>query len=273
VADAIVEIRNLQGIKVASSQTDNTGKFEISGAVEPGQYIFLVAGVSQITEEQVFLAHPDLELSLALPAPAVNTAPASERYVVSARHLEVSAKARTDLAVAEREFKKLKFDEAERGIDDALRMDPTFAEAFTMRAFVRLAEKNLKGAEEDARHAISLDVSDAESYIALAMSCNSLREFQESEDAAWRALSLRPDSWQGRLELAKSFYGQREFVLALRELDFGNIDFPDAHLVRGNVLTSLDRSREASEEFKTFLREAPSDPRVKQIRRIVAATQ
>jgi tetratricopeptide (TPR) repeat protein len=273
VTDATVEIRNLQGIKVASSLTDDAGKFEISGTAEPGEYIFLVASVSQITDEQVLLAQPDLELSFALPAPAVNAGPAAGRYIVSAKRLEVPAKARTRLAIAQREFKQTKFDEAERAIDGALRIDPTFAQAFTMRAFIRLAEKELNGAAEDARHAISLDVSDAESYVALAMSCNSLREFQEAEDAAWRALSMRPDSWQGRLELAKSFYGQREFVLALRELDFGNIDFPDAHLVRGNVLTSLGRIQEASEEFKTFLREAPSDPRGEQIRHISAAAR
>lgn len=273
VADAVVEIRTLQGTKVAGSHTDNTGKFEISAAAEPGEYIFLVASLSQISDEQVLLTQSDLELNLALPAPAVNPGPGTGGYVVSAKRLEVPAKARTRLASAQREFKKMRFDDAEREIDSALRMDPTFAQAFTMRAFIRLASKDFKGAVEDARRAISLDASDGESYVALAMSCNSLREFQEAQNAAWQALSLRPDSWQGRLELAKSFYGRREFVLALRELDFGYVDFPDVHLVRGNVLTNLGRSQEASEEFKTFLREVPSDPRGEQIRHIIAAAQ
>ncbi|MGB8014193.1 MAG: hypothetical protein WCF68_21460 [Terriglobales bacterium] len=264
----------MHGVKVASGLTDDAGEFAIRGEAEPGEYIFLVASVSQIRDEQVLLGEPDLELSLALPPASASVPAASGRYVVSAKRLGVPAKARARLAAAHRDFEKLKFEEAEREIDGALQADPAFAQAFAVRAFIKLAENDPNGAAEDARHAAALDAGEAEAFVALAMACNSLRKSQEAEDAAWHALSLRPESWQGRLELAKSFYGQREFVTALRELDLGNpVDFPDAHLVRGNVLMSLDRGREASEEFKAFLREAPTDPRREQINRIVAAAQ
>jgi hypothetical protein len=272
-AEAMVEIRDLRGIKVASGVTDSTGNFEISGVAEPGDYIVLVTRALQIRGEQVLLAQPDLELSLALPPASASAPPTPGRYIVSAKGLGVPAKARRHLAAANRDFAKLEFDGAEREIDNALRVDPAFAQAYAMRAFVRLAEKDPNAAVEDARRAVSLDADDAESFVALAMSYNSLQEFPKAEDAAWHALSLRPDSWQGRLELAKSFYGQREFVLALRELDLENVDFPDTHLVRGNVLMSLDRSQEASQEFRIFLQEAPTDPRREQVSRIAATAQ
>jgi len=139
-----------------------------------------------------------------------------------------------------------------------------------MRAIIKLAEKDPAGAVDDARRAVSLDPADAESLVTLAMVYNSLNDFQKAEETIRHALRLRPDSWQGRLELAKSFYGQGELVLALCELDLANIDFPDAHLVRGNVLMRLQRRQEALEEFGAFLREAPKDPRGEQIRRIGA---
>lgn len=270
VAEATVEIRDLHGMKIASGLTDDLGSFEIIGEAEPGEYIFLVASVSQIRDEQVLLAQPDLELSLALPPASAIAPPATGRYIVSAARLGVPAKARAHLTAAHRYFANLEFDNAEQEIEGALRADSAFAQAFAMRAFIKLAEKDLNGAVEDAKHATLLDANDAESFVAMAMSYNSLKEFPQAEDAAWHALSLRPDSWQGRLELAKSFYGQREFVLALRELDLGNVDFPDTHLVRGNVLMRLERGREASDEFRTFLREAPADPRGEQISRIVS---
>lgn len=137
-----------------------------------------------------------------------------------------------------------------------------------MRAFIKLAEKDPQSAVADAQRAALLDPGDAESFIALTMAYNSLKDFQKAEEAVQHALSLRPDSWQARLELAKSFYGQGEFVLALCELDLANIDFPDAHLVRGNVLMRLGRKPEAVEEFSAFMLEAPSDPRGEQILRI-----
>lgn len=273
VADAAVEIRDLHGIEVAKSFTNDAGAFEINGVAKPGEYIFLVASLSAIRDERVLLAQSDLELSLALPPNSATTQADPGHYVVSAKRLGIPAKERSHIAAAHRHFAKLEFDEAEREIGRVLQVDTAFAQAFAMRAFIRLARKDVNGAAEDAKQAISLDADDAESFVALAMCSNSLGHFHEAEDAAWRVLSLHPDSWQGRLELAKSFYGQREFVLALRELDLKRFDFPDVHLVRGNVLMSLERRQEASEEFATFVREAPTDPRAGHLAGIVNAAR
>lgn len=201
---------------------------------------------------------------------ASTTKPGRTGYSVSAKRLGVPAKTWTHLAAADRAFKKMDFEGATREVETALQSDPTWARAFSMRAFIELAEKNARGAAGDAEHAVQLDSDDAESFVALAMSYNALKDFPKAEDAAERSLRLRPDSWQGRLELAESYYGEGEFIRALCELDSANIDFPDAHLVRGNVLISVDRPQEALNEFTVFLQEAPNDPRVGQIRRIKA---
>jgi tetratricopeptide (TPR) repeat protein len=103
------------------------------------------------------------------------------------------------------------------------------------------------------------------------LSCNSLGKFSDAEQAAEPALALGTGSWQARIELAKSFYGRRDFVVALRELTLTKIDFPDAHLVRGNVLLNLGRKNEAADELRVFLREAPGDPRREQVSGILAA--
>lgn len=202
-----------------------------------------------------------------IPASAQAT---SERYTVSTRTLVIPAKTRKHLAAAHKEFSKMNVDEALRHIDAALHTDPACAQAFSMRAFIRLAAKDPGGAVEDSRRAVALDPDDPESFIALAMSYNSLKEFQKAEEAVRQALSLRPESWQGRLELAKSLYGQDEFVLALRELDSGPINFPDTHLIRGNVLIRLGRNQEAGEELRTFLQQDPGDPRAQQISHIIS---
>jgi tetratricopeptide (TPR) repeat protein len=268
--EATVELRDLQGIRVASAVTDGTGNFQINSGAVPGEYVFLVTRGYQVKYEQVLLAKPGLDLSLALPPANVRPAPQRGRYIVSAKQFAVPAKARERLTAAQESFRKLRIDEAEQEIDSALRADPAFAQAFAMRAFIRLAQKDASGALEDARRAVSLDGEDAESFVALAMSCNALREFQEAEHAASLVLSLRPDSWQGRLELAKALYGQGRFVVALREMDELKQDFPDVHLVRANVLARLNREQESAGEFERFLQQVPDDPRSEQVRQIVA---
>jgi Tfp pilus assembly protein PilF len=269
-AAVTVEMRDLRGIKVASGVTDSTGNFEISGNAEPGEYVFVALKEFEIRDEAIRLDRPGLEVSLALPADPGIGPRAPAPYTVSAKQLRISPKAGKHLAAANREFGKMNLDRASREVDRALRADPACARAFSMRALIKLAEKDPHAAAEDARRAVLLDPDDAESFVVLAMSYNSLGEFHKAEEAEEQALRRHPDSWQGRLELATSYYGEGDFIRALCELDSANIDFPDAHLVRGNVLIRLGRELEAREEFATFLREAPHDPRADQIHRIAA---
>lgn len=269
-SDAAVEIWDIRGTRIAGAITDHTGTFRIVGVARPGEYIFVVADAFQIKAERVRLVEPDFALTFTLPEVDFVGGNSSSRYLVSTKQLRTLPKARAHVATAQRAFRRMNFGEAKREVDAAVRADAAFAPSFAMRAFIELAQKDARHAVQDARLAVSLDASDPESFIALAMSCNSLGEFDEAEQAVLEALSLRPDSWQARLELAKSFYGQGNFVVALRELDLGRIDFPDAHLVRGNVMIRLGRNREAQDEFDAFLREGPYDPRVEEVRQIVA---
>ena len=273
VARASVELRDLRGIKMADSSTDGAGRFAISTTAKPGVYVLLVTKDLQMRDERITLDQPDREFTIALPDISAGTAtPSQQTYTVSAQELRVPAKARAHLKLAHQEFIKLNFAGAEREIDRALQIDSRCAAAFSMRAVLRLALRDLNGAIEDATRALSLDSGEADAYLALATAYNSLREFDEAETAALQALQRRPDFWQSRLEITKSLYGEGRFVLALRELDELNNDFPDVHLVRANLLERLERSQEAAEEFGQFLREAPNDPRSEQVKRIVASS-
>jgi len=209
-------------------------------------------------------------VKVALTAAPENAAPRQPEYTVSAVQLATPAKAHAYLRSAQQEFRKMNLDAALAKIDLALQIDPQCAPAFSMRAFIKLAMKDLNGARDDAQQAIALEPKDAEAFIAMSMAYNSLYDFANAAEAAHQALALNPDSWTARLEMAKSLYGQRQFVPALRELDSLQQDFPDVHLVRGNVLVQLGRGREAADEFSAFLAQAPNDSRAPQLRQIVA---
>ena len=270
---ATVEVRNLRGMKIAAGFTDSAGKFAITTTAKAGEYVLLVAKELQIGDKRITLDQLDREVEIALPGTSGSAAKTSQQtYTVSAQELRVPAKARAHLKLAHQEFIKLNFAGAEREIDQALQVDSICAAAFSMRAFLRLASRDPSRAIEDATHALVLDSDEANAYVALATAYNSLREFESAETAAQQALQRLPDFWQGRLELTKALYGEGRLVLALRELDELNNDFPDVHLVRANILQRLDRSQEAAEEFSEFLRESPNDPRSEQVKRIVGSS-
>jgi tetratricopeptide (TPR) repeat protein len=273
VTNAIVEIRDLRGLQIGRSLTDSAGRFEISAAAQPEEYIVVVTKGYLIKDQRIALDRRDIEIAIALPLASEDVAPEPPQQTVSAPQLSIKTKTWKHLESAHAQFSKGNLPEAAMEVARALKIDPACAPAFTMRAFLRLAEKDQAGAVEDAKIAILLDPHAAESFVALAMAYNSLKQFEKARETASHALGLHPDSFQGRLELAKSFYGEGDLILALRELELVGVDFPDVHLVRGNVLMGLDRSEEAVDEFGIFLKEAPSDSRTGQIRALIAAAR
>jgi Tetratricopeptide repeat len=271
VRNARVEIRDLRGVQIGSSVSDSAGSFKITIAAKSGQYLVRADKASQVGTQWITLDQPDLAVEIALPATSEAVALAPPNSTVSAVQLRVPSKAWVHLQSAHKEFSKGNLLGAANEVDRALAVDPACAPAFSMRAFLKLAAKDPQAAVGNAEQAARMDPHDAESFVALAMAYNSLKEFEKAAEAARRALTLRADSWQGKLEMAKSLYGQSQFIPALCELDEVDKDFPDVHLVRGQVLVSLGRSQDAAQEFGLFLKQEPSDPRSEQIKRIVAS--
>ncbi len=103
----------------------------------------------------------------------------------------------------------------------------------------------------------------------MATAENSRGNFDQAAAAAQEALKTKPDLWQAHLEIVKALYGREDFAAALRELERLQVDFPDVHLVRANILVRLNRKPEAVQEFAAFLEESPHDSRNARIQEIV----
>jgi tetratricopeptide (TPR) repeat protein len=194
----------------------------------------------------------------------------SPNPTVSVQQLSLSSKTYTHLLRAQKQFTQRNLSKAIAEVNRALLDDPQCAMALAMRAFIRLATKDSPGAVADAVQATTLDPNNAEALLALATAYNSQGNTEAATAAAEQALRLVPGFWQARLEIAKALYKQDKFSDALHELATLNVDFPDIHLVRGNVLMMLGRSTEGADEFIAFLRQSPGDPRGGPIRQILA---
>ena len=269
LVNATVEIVDVLGNSVGKSETDSDGKFEIITDAPAGGYELVITHRGRLNAEQISLAPSELRVNVVVATSAANTS-GDSRYAVSARRLAISEKARARLTAAQKEFEKGMTGAAMEQLQTAMEMSPSCSEAWSMRSFVRMSMRDVPGATADALHAKELDNGNADAFLALASAYNASRMFEEAETELQQALQLRPESWQARLELAKTWYGERRFGLALRQLELIERDFPDVHLIRANTLVSLGRKKEAAEEFRTFLQEAPTDSRALQIQQIIA---
>jgi tetratricopeptide (TPR) repeat protein len=231
--------------------------------------LFPIGSLAQTSKD---IPQPPIRKS-SLPVASVTDAPDPAPAAVSVAQLRIPEKAVKHLESAQKRFGKQDMPGTMAEIERALKIDPHCARAFSLRSFVKLAGSDSDGAIEDAVRAVALDPHDAESYIALATAYDDAKEFSNAAEAARQAVSIAPNAWQGRLELAKSLYGQGQYVLALGALNLIRKDFPDVHLVRADVLMQLERTGEAAEEFNLFMKQAPNDPRDERIRQIVAQAQ
>jgi Tfp pilus assembly protein PilF len=269
LAKATVEIVDALGNSVGKSETDSDGRFEIITDSPAGGYELIITHRGQLNAEQISLARSELRVNVIVATSTANKS-GDSRYTVSARQLSISERTRARLTAAQRDFERGRTSGAMEQLQAVMEMSPSCSEAWSMRAFIRMSMRDIAGATADALHAQELDSGNADAFLALASAYNASRMFPEAETALQRALQLRPNSWQARLELAKTWYGERRFALALRQLELIERDFPDVHLVRANTLVSLGRNSEAAKEFRTFLQEAPTDSRALQIQQIVA---
>ena len=217
------------------------------------------------------LAFPSIPFAQNITNETYRSIPGSHNVSIS--QLTMPQKVWDHLGAAHRAFSKGNIDGAEKEVQLVLKLAPACAPAFSMRALLKLVGKDTLGAVKDAEHAALLDPFDAESYVTLAMAYNSSQQFTKGEQAARRGLGLSPSSWQGRLEIAKSLYGQHEFTGALHELDLLDTDFPDVHLVRGNILMRLGRREEGKHQFQRFLEQSPNDPRCAEIKHIILVSE
>jgi tetratricopeptide (TPR) repeat protein len=221
-----------------------------------------------------FLILAALPLLSAAQSPQVSMAqPSSGDFEVSVGQLKVPGKVWIHLRAAHTALSQRNLKKAGRETDRALQIAPQCAPAFSMKAYIALAASDPLAAIEDATRATFIDRYNADSFVALAMAYNSAEDFPNSQRAAREALAIRPDLWPARLELAKGLYGQGRFEAALAELGALRVDFPDVHLIRGNVFMRLGRAHEGAAEFTLFLQEAPHDRRVEAVRQIVARTE
>jgi tetratricopeptide (TPR) repeat protein len=269
LSGAVVKLFDSRGVEIASTNTDEKGAFLIRTDARQGEYELIVTRSQQLDEERVTLGRTNVQIRVFVRS-APYHAPRPAGSTVSARQIGTPEKARAHVLVAQERFGKMDLPGAVQELNAAIHIDATCSEAWSMRALVKLALRDFRSAIGDATEAIQLDPENASAYVALGTAHNSMKEFSAAEQALRQALEIEPEFWQAQLELAKTWYGEKRFVLSLRQLDLISQDFADVHLVRANALMSLNRPEEGIQEFRRFLQQAPNDPRIPQVQQILA---
>ncbi len=271
--DVRIEVRNLDNGRVTSSTyTSPNGSFEVMNLPAGAYEVHAIAGLND-TLERVELRSGESFVTLRLPQP--DGAQAGEGgSTVSVVQFRVPSKARDAFHKAEKAMDKQKYAEAEKLVNKALEIFPTYADALTLRALLRMDARRTPEALQDLQQAIHDDPNCALAYVVMGAALNQSSRFDDAVRPLERGISLNPASWQAYFELGKAFLGKGDFPTAIRNLDRAEQMAPDSyaplHLAKAHALLGLRSYADAMSELEKYLERDPHGQASEQARETLA---
>ncbi len=209
------------------------------------------------------------------PRPADSSPPATEPGTrTSLVRLSVPRKARELYDKAQQAFVRHKNADAQRKLDQALKLHRAFPEALTLSALIQVQAKQFAEAEDKLQEAIRIDHTYALPYIYLAEAYNLDEKFDAALDMTQRYDALVPGSWAAQFETARALIGKRQYDRALtiteELLRTQSEKRPILHLAKAHALTGLKRYPEAAAELQTYLGTHPQPEDAEEARNLLS---
>jgi tetratricopeptide (TPR) repeat protein len=146
--------------------------------------------------------------------------------------------------------------DAERTLQEAVRLNPQQASALKQLAFVLHRQGRNEEAVREARHSLDVDRSDAEAHLLLGLACYALHDLPAAIRAAQEAVQLKPDYLDAQILLAQALMDDRQYDNALFLLELAHqtnaprsVKSEKPLLLHGQLLIALGRPDDADRMF------------------------
>ena len=272
--DVRVELRNSVSGSINSVYTNAAGGFEFS-LVASGTYLVVATSGALQAMERVDASGWSNVVNLQMPTG--NPGDGIGGNSISVAQYKVPAKARDEYRKGEDLFAKGKLDEANKHLAKALEICPNFADALTLRAVLKLNQKDVDGAITDLDQAVHVDANYAMAYMVLGAAFNHQAKFDEALRALERGESLSPNSWQTHFEMGKAYVGKKDYPQALHQFEVAQgmtpTEYPVIQLFRAHVLFDMKEYSRAAEAAQAYLLKEPQGPNSEQARKMLTQAQ
>ncbi len=160
---------------------------------------------------------------------------------------------------------------AEHEARRALRLNPDFAEAWSLAATASLAQRNFGKAAQQAATAARLSPADATPWILLATAENHRGQYADAEGALEHVQFNGDEPWQADFQEARAAAGMGRGAEVLTWTDRAALaapaSFAPLHLLRASALAARGQYQIASDELEQYLRLAGTrDPQQSALR-------
>lgn len=273
--DVRVELTDANGIMVASSYTNLSGRFEFT-RLSPGTYTVVATSGLQQASERVDASNFSNSVNVRLRGAGKPT-DGIDGNSISIAQYRVPAKAREAYRKAHEAVEKGKMDDAHKHLAKALELCPNYAEALTLRGVLALNQQDSQAAIADLDKAIQADGNYSMAYLVMGSALNMQGKFDEAIRSLQRGQSLAPNYWQGYFEMGKSYIGKADYPDALRQLEraqsLAPADYPLISLLHAHALLAMKQFPEAMTEIQAYLQKDPQGPNSEKARKMLEQAQ
>jgi len=174
-------------------------------------------------------------------------------------------------------LRKQKLDEAEKDIEQVLKIYPIYPDALALRGAIHLELHQSEAAEQDFRASVDADPTFASAYIGLAEALNEEQRFDDALAVVEQASQLTPDAWNLQYESSRALIGKGLYDRALKVIEEALRARPARdsllHLAKAHALAGLGKLPEAAEELRAYLSSGPTESGDEQARNLLTQLQ
>jgi tetratricopeptide (TPR) repeat protein len=259
-----VRLERMGGSLVDQRTTDTLGRFRFS-RLNSGQYVvsakspgFTVA--PQTVDLSRFVPRAFLLLQLSPEEASFAARDTGKSGVIKAN---IPEKARKEIQQANAALARKKTEEGILHLEKAVSVFPEFFEAQMLLGSTYMEVGELGKAEAAFRMALKIDPKSVNAMVSLGELHRRQKNYSKAEQVLQEALKLDDEAWVGHYTLARVYWDSNEVIKAGHQIGRTiqlNPQFPEAHLLGGNVFMKLGMSQNALVEYEEYLRLAPDGP-------------
>lgn len=168
-------------------------------------------------------------------------------------------------------LKDNKLDEAQKHLEEAMKLAPSHPDVLYGRALVYLKRSDWANAQTLLEKATQVDPKHALAWSALGMAFVNAGKFDRAIPPLQESLALEPAKWETHWALAKAYYNQQQYEQAVKESQEGWTEShgasPEIELLLAQSLTAVGRYQDAVLALRDFLKNHPDGPRADTARR------
>ncbi len=257
-------------IPLTSTYTQADGTFALYNIPEGTYEIVAESGDARVSDDVILQPQrPPLELRFSGDQTYDYSDP-----MISVAHILVPESAKNLYRKAYAAFTDGNNDEAESLVDQALQIEPHFADALSLRGLLDVQKQDLEEAQQYLEAAIHVDPAYSPAYIALGAVYNHEGRFDDALRASQRGISLSPRSWQAYFEMAKASVSkgmyQKALQFARQAQRLGGNGFAGLHLVKACALYPMKLYKDARYEIQAAIAREPKGTSAKQAQALLA---